>query len=195
MGQFFTDLDLGYVGIVGQMLKIMFGHHVLLPFFEVKVKGRGQTSGVQQIILPMHWPGLIAIIHMIYRKLQWSRKLFLVCWTKCPAGLQCSAGHFELLSDIFPSWCRWWMANISGHSTHIMCIQPCWTKCPARSKLSAGHQQKSAGHVWHALHISRSLKLVVSQFSKKSPTLVVRRPKRFMDPIFFDDIHRLLVLH
>ncbi len=28
--------------------------------------------------------------------IQWSRKLFLACRTKCPAGLQCSAGHFQL---------------------------------------------------------------------------------------------------
>ncbi len=46
---------------------------------------------------------------------QWSRKLFVTCRTKCPAGLQCSAsaGHFEPLSDIFHSW---WLVNISGHS-------------------------------------------------------------------------------
>ena len=80
------------------------------------------------------------------RHTQWSRKLFLVCQTKCPAGLQRSAGHFEPLSDIFPSR---WLANINGHSC-----------CPNRtfyvylSELSAGHQQKSAGHV---RHISRSL--------------------------------------
>ena len=40
---------------------------------------------------------------------------------------------------------------------HFMCIELCWTKCPARSELSAGHQQKSAGHVRHVRHISRSL--------------------------------------
>ncbi len=44
---------------------------------------------------------------------QWSRKLFLACRTKCPAGLRRSAGHFDPLSDILPSW---WLANISGHS-------------------------------------------------------------------------------
>ncbi len=38
---------------------------------------------------------------------QWSRKLFLACRTKC------SAGHFEPMSDIFPSY---WLVNISGHS-------------------------------------------------------------------------------
>ncbi len=54
-----------------------------------------------------------------------------------------------------------WLVNISVYSgflgAHIMCIEPCWTKCPARFGLSAGHQQKSAGHVRHVRHISRSL--------------------------------------
>ncbi len=58
----------------------------------------------------------------------------------------------------FPTWL---LVNISGHSyfpwQHFMCIEPCWTKCPAMSELSAGHQQKSAGHVRHVRHISRSL--------------------------------------
>ena len=40
---------------------------------------------------------------------------------------------------------------------HIMRIEPCWTKCPAGSDLFAGHHQKSAGHVRHVRHISRSL--------------------------------------
>ena len=40
---------------------------------------------------------------------------------------------------------------------HFMCTELCWTKCPARSELSAGQQQKSAGHVRHVRHISRSL--------------------------------------
>ena len=40
---------------------------------------------------------------------------------------------------------------------HLMRIEPCWTKCPAGSDLSAGHHQKSAGHVRHVRHISRSL--------------------------------------
>ncbi len=44
---------------------------------------------------------------------QWLRKLFLACRTKCLADLQRSAGHFEPMSDIFPSW---WLVNISGHS-------------------------------------------------------------------------------
>ena len=39
--------------------------------------------------------------------LQWSWKLFLVCQTKCPAGLQCSAGHLKPLPDIFTGW---WLA-------------------------------------------------------------------------------------
>ena len=95
-----------------------------------------------------------------YESMQCSQKLILACQTKCPAGLQPSAGHFEPLTDIFPSW---WLVKISGHSYfpwwHFMCIEPCWTKCPARSELSAGHQQKSAGHVWHVRHISRSLSM------------------------------------
>ncbi len=40
---------------------------------------------------------------------------------------------------------------------HLMCIEPCWTICPEGSDLSAGHHQKSAGHVRHVRHISRSL--------------------------------------
>ena len=40
---------------------------------------------------------------------------------------------------------------------YCMCLEPCWTKCPAGSQLSAGHHQKSAGHVRHVRHISRSL--------------------------------------
>ncbi len=86
-----------------------------------------------------------------YQLLKWSRKLFHRCWTKCLAGLQRSARHFELLSEIFSSW---WLANISAHS----CF-PCqtfyvyWTQLE-RSELSAGHQQKFAWNVWH---ISRSL--------------------------------------
>ena len=55
----------------------------------------------------------ICIITPIFPRVQWSRKLFRACRTKCPAGLQRSAGHFEPLSYIFPSW---WLANISGHS-------------------------------------------------------------------------------
>ncbi len=47
------------------------------------------------------------------KHVQWLRKLILACRTKCPAGLQRTAGHFEPLSDIFPSW---GLANISGHS-------------------------------------------------------------------------------
>ena len=43
--------------------------------------------------------------------------------------------------------------------THFMSTQHCWTKCPARSELSAGLQQKSAGHVRHVRHISRSLNI------------------------------------
>ncbi len=38
-----------------------------------------------------------------------------------------------------------------------MCIEPCWTECPTRCELPAGHLQKSAGHVRHVWHISRSL--------------------------------------
>ncbi len=35
--------------------------------------------------------------------IQSSRKLFQICRTKCPASLQCSAGHFDPLLDIFLS--------------------------------------------------------------------------------------------
>ena len=84
-------------------------------------------------------------------------KLFLACWTKRPAGIQCSAGHFESLSDIFPvdDWqiSVFILVFLVGH---FMWVEPCWTKFPARSELSVGHQQKSARHV---RHISRSLLL------------------------------------
>ena len=49
------------------------------------------------------------------------------------------------------------MVILVFHVGYCLCIEPCWTKCPARSQLSAGHQQKSAGHVRHVRHISRSL--------------------------------------
>ena len=69
-----------------------------------------------------------------------------MCWTKCPAGLQRSAWHFEPLSKIFPSW---WLAYISGHS----CI-PC-RACYNVLNPAAGQ------NVWHGLSslpdISRSL--------------------------------------
>ncbi len=89
---------------------------------------------------------------------QSSRNLFQVCRTKCPTGLQYSAGHFDPLLDIFLSW---WSGNMSGNSC-LPCwtfsyIETCWTKCPAMSEPSAGHQQKSVGHV---RHISRGLVLL-----------------------------------
>ena len=77
--------------------------------------------------------------------------LFQACRTKCPASLQCSAGHFDPLSDIFLSW---WPAILFSLAGHFPCIEPCWTKCPAMLEPSAGHQQKSAEHV---RHISRGL--------------------------------------
>ena len=76
--------------------------------------------------------------HFVRNGWQSSRKLFHACRTKCPADLQCSAGHFDPQPDILLSW---WPAN----------IESCRTKCPARSELSAGHQQNSAGHVRHIL--------------------------------------------
>ncbi len=83
--------------------------------------------------------------------LQSSRKLFQVWRTKCPARLQCSAGHFDPPSDI------WWPAILFSLVGHFPCIESCRTKCLAMSKTSAGHQQKSAGHVRHVRHISRGL--------------------------------------
>ncbi len=43
---------------------------------------------------------------------------------------------------------------------YFRCIELCWTKCPARSDLSVGHHLKSAGHVRHVRHISRSLLMI-----------------------------------
>ncbi len=75
---------------------------------------------------------------------QSSRKLFQVCRTKCLASLQCSAGHFDPLSDIFLSW---WPAILFSLAGHFPCIEPCPTKCPAMLEPSAGHVR----------HISRGL--------------------------------------
>ncbi len=55
---------------------------------------------------------------------------------------------------------------------HFMCVELCWTKCPARSELSVGHQQKSAGHVRHVRHISRSLCCV--NISSSSSAILLR---------------------
>ena len=37
------------------------------------------------------------------RMIQWSPKLFLVCWTKCLADIRCSAEHFYSLQWLFSS--------------------------------------------------------------------------------------------
>ncbi len=110
---------------------------------------------------------------------QSSRNLFQVCRTKCPAGLQYSAGHFDPLLDIFLSW---WSGNMSGNSC-LPCwtfsyIETCRTKCPAMSEPSAGHQQKSAGHVRHVRHISRGLLTVQLQGLGQQLPLFWRSPKK-----------------
>ncbi len=104
-----------------------------------------------------------------FPKFQSSRKFFQVCRTKCPAGLQCPAGHFNPLSDIFTS--------LMSSKYYILCRtfprhfpwkEPCRTKCPAMFEPTAGHQQKSAGHVRHVQHISRGLK-----FFNRHPTFKI----------------------
>ena len=74
----------------------------------------------------------------------WAQKLFLACRTKCLAGLQPSARHFEPLPDIFPvdDWLR--PVVIFVFVSDILCV----------SNPAGQNQQKSAGHV---RHISRSL--------------------------------------
>ena len=60
--------------------------------------------------MPLHYNynvsyavALLGMMKWLQWRIQSSRKLFQVCRTKCPAGLQCSAGHFGPLSDIFLS--------------------------------------------------------------------------------------------
>ncbi len=75
-------------------------------------------------ISPFRTPCLkTTLVQICYFQLQSSQKLFHACRRKCPADLQCSAGHFNPQPDILLSW---WPAN----------IESCQTKCPARSEPS-----------------------------------------------------------
>ncbi len=98
----------------------------------IKVGFRKNIAGILYIRDPK-WHGLVV--------LQWSRKLFLACGTKCLAGPRYSAGHYKSCQTFFPV--DDWPISV------VICIESFWTKCSARSELSVGHQQKSDGHAWH----------------------------------------------
>ncbi len=86
---------------------------------------------------------------------QWSPNLFLVCQTKCPADIQCSAGHFNSLPDILQPDVQ----QIGSFLPDILCTFLCqtfpphwplsssaWTLCPTFQN-----------HAEHVRHIWRSL--------------------------------------
>ncbi len=73
---------------------------------------------------------------------QSSRNLFQVCRTKCPAVLQCSAGHSDPRAD---SLLNWWLANIMFYAGHLLDIfralnpagqnvRQCWNPLPDISR-------------------------------------------------------------
>ena len=88
---------------------------------------------------------------------------FRACWTKCPTGLQRSAGHFEPLSDNFPSW---WLANITGHS--------CFSCPPFYAYWTL--QDKMAGKVWVLCRTSAEICRHVRPFSRSLNSTSVLGP-------------------
>ena len=72
-----------------------------------------------------------------------------------------------------------------------MRIEPCWTKCPAGSDLSAGHHQKSAGHVRHVRHISRSL--IENDDNCGSPLTYCNKSDKVKDIIFVLELNPLVL--